>query len=148
MTYPEGGSEGMILRSNTKECICPIDTQNIQLKKIREAPGKSIKEDYQVVALLKEMEDYDREHFKVLHLDTKNRVIGIETVSIGILNQAIIHPREVLKGAILNNVGFAGFLLVVEGVISITASQDQRPISTIGRLMRISIGGGLIYLDN
>ena len=44
--------------------------------------------------------DKDREYFMVLHLDTKNRVIKDEVVSIGTLNSSIIHPREVFKLAV------------------------------------------------
>ncbi len=45
----------------------------------------------------------DREHFVVLLLDRKNRVIGINTVSVGSLSSAVVHPREVYKPAILSN---------------------------------------------
>ena len=45
----------------------------------------------------------DREHFVVLLLDQKNRVIGIHTVSTGSLTASVVHPREVLKAAILSN---------------------------------------------
>lgn len=45
----------------------------------------------------------DREHFVVLHLDTRHHIRGFETVSIGSLNAAIAHPREVFKAAILAN---------------------------------------------
>ncbi len=38
----------------------------------------------------------DREHFVELMVDKKNRVIGINTVSVGSLDSAIVHPREVL----------------------------------------------------
>jgi len=47
--------------------------------------------------------DVDREHFVVLLLDQKNRVIGIHTVSIGSLTASVVHPREVFKVAILAN---------------------------------------------
>jgi DNA repair protein RadC len=47
--------------------------------------------------------DVDREHFVVLMLDQKNKVIGIHTVSIGSLTASIVHPREVFKPAILSN---------------------------------------------
>lgn len=50
----------------------------------------------------RDMTNLDREHFVVLHLDGKNRIIARETVSIGSLNQAIVHPREVFKAAIHN----------------------------------------------
>jgi len=45
----------------------------------------------------------DREHFVLLMLDLKKRVIGIHTVSIGTLTQTVVHPREVFKAAILAN---------------------------------------------
>ena len=45
----------------------------------------------------------DREHFLVAMLDQKNKVIGINTVSIGSLTASVVHPREVLKPAILSN---------------------------------------------
>src|SRR4249919_3318005 len=47
--------------------------------------------------------DVDREHFVVLMLDQKNKVIGIHTVSVGSLTASIVHPREVFKPAILSN---------------------------------------------
>lgn len=47
--------------------------------------------------------DTDREHFIVMLLDRKNRLIGINTVSIGSLTASIVHPREVMKPAILSN---------------------------------------------
>lgn len=45
----------------------------------------------------------DREHFLVLGLDAKNRIIGINVVSVGSLSLAIVHPREVFKPLILMN---------------------------------------------
>ena len=44
--------------------------------------------------------DKDREHFMVILLDSKNRVIADSIVSIGILNKAISHSREIFKDAI------------------------------------------------
>lgn len=49
-----------------------------------------------------EMNSLDREHFMVMHVDVKHRVIARETISIGSLSQAIVHPREVFKGAVHN----------------------------------------------
>src|SRR5919198_4700119 len=47
--------------------------------------------------------DVDREHFVIILLNQKNRVIGVSTISIGSLTASIVHPREVFKGAILSN---------------------------------------------
>ncbi len=41
-----------------------------------------------------------KEYFIILLLDTKNKIIKDETISIGTLNSSIIHPREVFKSAI------------------------------------------------
>ncbi|ACD90857.1 MAG: DNA repair protein RadC [Chlorobium limicola] len=44
--------------------------------------------------------DETKEHLFVLHLNTKNRVIRHDIVSVGTLNASLIHPREVFKSAI------------------------------------------------
>ncbi|MBS4031050.1 MAG: DNA repair protein RadC [Clostridiales bacterium] len=50
--------------------------------------------------VMEEMRHYMREHFRVLLLDTKNKVLGIEEISIGSLNTSLVHPREVFRPAI------------------------------------------------
>src|SRR5688572_21819461 len=45
----------------------------------------------------------DREHFVVFHLDGAHRIVSAETVSVGTLNEAPAHPREIFKSAILQN---------------------------------------------
>lgn len=43
------------------------------------------------------------EVFTMLCLNTKNAVAGAHMISMGTLNSSIVHPREVMKAAILNN---------------------------------------------
>ena len=45
----------------------------------------------------------DREQFVVALLNAKNEMIGLNIVSVGALSSAPVHPREVLKPAILAN---------------------------------------------
>src|SRR5215475_14562118 len=47
--------------------------------------------------------DVDREHFVIILINQKNRVLGVNTVSIDSLTASIVHPREVYKSAILSN---------------------------------------------
>ncbi|MEL5898308.1 DNA repair protein RadC [Clostridium sporogenes] len=47
-------------------------------------------------------EIYDKEAFVVAFLNTKNRVIDHEVVSVGTINSSIVHPREVFRNAIIN----------------------------------------------
>ncbi len=50
-----------------------------------------------------QMEALDREAFLVASLNTKNKLLGLNLVSLGTLNQSLVHPREVFKSAILMN---------------------------------------------
>ena len=47
-----------------------------------------------------EMAPLDREHFRAILLNTKNRILGIRTISIGSLNSSVVHAREVFKAAV------------------------------------------------
>ena len=53
--------------------------------------------------LIKTQGQPDREQFCVILLNAKNEIIGLNIVSIGGLSSASVHPREVLKPAILAN---------------------------------------------
>jgi DNA repair protein RadC len=59
---------------------------------------KSAKDVYEYCSL--KLAGADKEHFMILHLDSKNKVIKDEIVSVGTLNSSLIHPREVFKSAI------------------------------------------------
>lgn len=41
-----------------------------------------------------------KEHFVVLYLDTRHRLLHEETISVGTLNASLVHPREVFKPAV------------------------------------------------
>ncbi len=41
-----------------------------------------------------------REHFIAFYLDSKNHLIEYRTISIGILNASLVHPREVFEPAV------------------------------------------------
>jgi DNA repair protein RadC len=47
--------------------------------------------------------DTDREVFLTVNFSTANTINSIHIVSIGSLDRAIVHPREVFKAAILSN---------------------------------------------
>jgi len=50
--------------------------------------------------LLPSMRYLDKEYFKALFLDTKNKILQLKDISIGSLNSSIVHPRELFKAAI------------------------------------------------
>lgn len=82
--------------------------QIVQVKLVREKSllykERKIRSPQDAYTLMKEfIGDADREHFVVLCLDTKNQPTCIQAVHIGSLNASIVHPREVLKSALLSN---------------------------------------------
>jgi len=68
------------------------------LAKKNGTPIKSAKDVFEYASHI--LSDKSKEHFMILHLDSKNRVIKDEIISVGILNASIVHPREVFKSAI------------------------------------------------
>ncbi len=79
------------------------DSFIVGLKKTRPIPKVKINSPEDVTKFLGHVTDYDRERAKIIHLDTKNQIVGVENISTGSLNASIVHPRETVKGAILNN---------------------------------------------
>ena len=49
------------------------------------------------------LKDLKKEHFIAVFLDSKNKIIKDEVISIGTLNSSLVHPREVFREAIKNS---------------------------------------------
>lgn len=139
VTYPEPKGGEMLIKKDGE-----IDTHRVELKKLRPVPKVKITGPEDIAKFASEMEDMDREYFKILWLDTKNRVIGVETISIGSINQAIIHPREVAKGAILANA--AGVALLHNHPSGIPEPSIDDDI-VIGRLKEVFNLVGIQVID-
>ena len=56
-----------------------------------------------VKAIRSSIKDKAKEHFKLILLDNRNKIISISTISIGTLNASLVHPREIFKEAIIHN---------------------------------------------
>lgn len=57
-----------------------------------------------IFPLLKEkINNFNKEHFIVTSLDSRNKIISVDIISIGTLNSNLIHPRETFEIAIKNH---------------------------------------------
>lgn len=57
-----------------------------------------------IFPLFKEkINNFNKEHFMVTSLDSRNKIISIDIISIGTLNSSLIHPRETFEVAIKNH---------------------------------------------
>ncbi|CEG12300.1 hypothetical protein MSIBF_A2110002 [groundwater metagenome] len=103
-------------------------------------PVRTAKDVFEYV--LQRLPSNDKEHFMVLHLDSKNMIMRDEVVSTGILNASIIHPREVFKSAIKES---ANAIIIVHNHPSgdPTPSEEDRKITKIlfdaGKLLDIKL---------
>ena len=52
---------------------------------------------------IEKLKDLKKEYFIAVFLDSKNKIIKDEVISIGTLNSSLVHPREVFKEAIKNS---------------------------------------------
>lgn len=48
------------------------------------------------------LRDKSREHFQVIYMDAKNRILKTETLFVGTLTASSVYPREVVSGSLLN----------------------------------------------
>ena len=119
----------------------------LKFLQVKEASGDSIHNSRMAASLMEEEAKADREHFWVLHLNTKNMIIEKELVSIGTVNSSLVHPREVFKKAILN--GSATIITVHNHPSGDTSpSRDDRAIwkrlDETGKIMGIQVLDHLI----
>ena len=98
-----------------------------------------------VYKTMKFIEKADREMFYVLHLDANLRLIAMELVSIGSLNNSTAHPREVFKGAILNN---SAKVILVHNHPSGDTVPSQDDISATKTLVEAGKILGIAVLDH
>ncbi len=88
----------------------------------------------------------EKEEFRTIFLDTRNRVIESATISIGTLNSSIVHPREVFRAAI--RAGSAGVILAHNHPSGDPAPPSPEDIAITKRLVRAGALIGIEVLDH
>ncbi|QVK19309.1 hypothetical protein KHQ81_06360 [Mycoplasmatota bacterium] len=96
---------------------------------------------YDVFNLQGEMQ----EHLIVICLDTKNRIIAVKTVFIGLLNRSIVHPREVFNFALLSA---SASIIVAHNHPSGDVRPSPQDISITKRLNEVGELIGIELLDH
>ena len=92
-----------------------------------------------------QLQDLDREQFIIACLNTKNEPTNISVVSVGTLNKAIVHPREVFKTAILSN---AASIMAFHNHPSGETTPSQQDIQLTKRLYEAGELLGIKLLDH
>lgn len=91
------------------------------------------------------------ERFSVIYLDAQNRIIDVEVIQEGIVNQAVVYPRKIIEGALFKR---ASALILVHN----HPSGEVRPSSAdinltkslreIGRALNIAVNDHIIVGEN
>ncbi len=95
-----------------------------------------------VFEYVKDMRDLPREHLRGIYLDSHNRVIHDEMISIGTINTNLVHPREVFRGAVEYNA--AAIILVHNHPSGVVEPSDSdiaitKQLIEAGKIMGINL---------
>ncbi len=91
------------------------------------------------------LRDSDRECFLAILLDTKHKVLSEELVSVGILDQASVHPREIFRPALEYS---AAALVLAHNHPSGDPSPSQSDLRLTRQLLKASDILGIRLLDH
>ncbi len=82
--------------------------RRIATKSRKERPEIMTPEDA-ILLIMEDMRYLEKEHFKALLLDVRNKVIALETISVGTLDTGLVHPREALGPALRKSAAYVVF---------------------------------------
>ena len=66
---------------------------------LEHCPRERLRRDGSAKIYQSKFSSLDKEHCMAVYLDTKNKIIKDEIISVGILNASLIHQREIFHGA-------------------------------------------------
>jgi DNA repair protein RadC len=95
--------------------------------------------------VLRELSMADKEHFMIIMLNTKNRVIAKKVISIGHLQASLVHPREMFKEAIRRS---SAAVILVHNHPSGDLTPSRDDITTTERLREAGSLLGIDVLDH
>ena len=91
------------------------------------------------------LKDYDREVVAVINLRPDLKPINMNIVSMGALDQSLIHPRELMKSTILSN---ASSLMIVHNHTTGRVSPSKEDIKVTDRMNQVCTLLGVSLVDH
>jgi len=124
------------------------DSDHVQKQKGKKRQILSSKDVYNLVK--SKIKNYSKEHFIVLSFDSRNKLIGIDTITVGTLDSNLIHPRETFEAAVRRH---ASRIIIAHNHPSGNTEPSQedleitRQLVEAGKIMGIEILDHLIVGD-
>ena len=98
-----------------------------------------------VYPLIRHIADRRQEHFMCVSLNGANEVIAVRTVSVGLVNRALVHPREVFADPITDR---ASAIVVAHNHPSGNLSPSPDDLAITYQLKEAGITLGIKLLDH
>ncbi len=108
-------------------------------------PFKRFNSPEQVFNTFNFLQSETKEYFLALHLDVKNRICCVDQIAIGSLSQAVVHPREVFKTALLSA---AASIILLHNHPSGDPTPSREDIAITDRLIETGELIGVKVLDH
>jgi DNA repair protein RadC len=126
-------------QANQPRALWPAVCREVKIITVREEPAphatfdcpERIVDLWRSVIASADWYQEDKEHLVSFCLDTRNRVKSFSLVSIGTLNECIVHPREVFRPAVVDA---AQSVIVVHNHPSGNPSPSRRDVAMTRRL--------------
>ncbi len=143
---------GIAKAAQIKACLeigkrARIQSSSVQEKGVKKQDEK-VASPQKVYELVKsKLRNYAKEHFFVLSFDTRNKVLGMDVVSVGTLGASLVHPREAFEVAIRRH---ADHIVVAHNHPSqdLEPSQEDRNVTKLlvesGKVLGIALVDHLI----
>lgn len=133
---------GLAKAAQIKACFELAKRQDLEpdLKEFHVKSPESV-----VRAVRASIKDKAKEHFKLIMLTTRNKIIGISTISVGTLDANLVYPREVFKDAISHN---AAFVILVHNHPSGDCEPSEDDLEITKRLVDAGKILGIEVLDH
>lgn len=131
-----------IAKASTIKASCEIA---LRINTETETKIKIQKPEHIFKVLKKDLFEKTKEHFYVISLDTRNYLIAVDLVSIGTVNETLVHPREVFKQALSRN---AVSIIVAHNHPSGQPDPSPEDIIVTERVAKVGIALGIPLLDH
>ena len=117
--------------------ICQADTMQDNARPLKTADD--------ILVYLDHFRDKRQEYFISLSLDDAQRIIARRIVTIGLLNAALVHPREVFAGPLIDR---AASVIVAHNHPSGEETPSKEDIKTTKQLVAAGLLLGVPLLDH
>lgn len=139
------GLPGAAGNRQTRRNVMNYATALVALPLVCEASGGRIATPEDAYAACRDIGGLAQESFHVLALNAKNRLINRHLVSLGLVDSAVVAPREVFRGAIIDG---ACSVILAHGHPSGDATPSAEDISITKRLVEAGKIIGIRVIDH